>query len=281
MPNDFQNNQGVYLTLAPKESDIQESRVAAITKTNFLVTAIYLAVRHCIEVDWLNNRDQFLWPADSWKTDYEFLLDCLIYTLFHGQNRISCKAGVNHWIPFAEAEVDAKDAYKSHFMVDYLRNVAPRTSPLHEGAVAKGDWGSSAGIAFAVRSTPPAGSAATPLLEGGNTGATDSVLRQGELFAADAPNPSSPQPVNFSIAATRVLDAGRLLWRYYHAQPGALPDASFYDIRAHFQGFKPNGHMNSDSPDGEYTRLIGALRVAMKDLAAMIALKVHEHGFLR
>lgn len=40
------------------------------------------------------------------------------------------------------------------------------------------------------------------------------------------------------------LGAGRALWRHYHAQPGALPDASFYDIRAFFQGFKPNGHMN-------------------------------------
>ena len=77
------------------------------------------------------------------------------------------------------------------------------------------------------------------------------------------------------------MDAGRALWRYYHAQPAALPDASFYDIRAHFQGFKPNGHMNPDSPDAEYTRLIGDLREAMKALASTIAQKVCEHGFLR
>ncbi len=282
VPNDFQNNQGVYLTLAPKESDLQESRVATITKTNFLVTTIYLAVRHCIEADWLNNRDQFLWPADSWKADYVFQLDCLIYTLFHGQNRISCKAGVNHWIPFAEAEVDAKDAYKSHFMVDFLRRVAPQTCPLREGAVAKGDWGSTAGIIPAVRSTPPDGSAVTPLSEGGNMGESQSELSQDDLFTADAQyNPSTLQPFNFSTAASRVLDAGRRLWRYYHLQPNALPDASFYDIRAHFQGFKPNGHMNSDSQDAEYMRIISDLRAAMKDLAAKIAPKVREHGFLR
>ena len=77
------------------------------------------------------------------------------------------------------------------------------------------------------------------------------------------------------------MDAGRRLWRYYHAQPGALPDASFYDIRAHFQRFNPNGHMNPDSSDAEYTRLIGDLRATMKALAAQIAPKVHEHGFLR
>ena len=77
------------------------------------------------------------------------------------------------------------------------------------------------------------------------------------------------------------MDAGKRLWRYYHSQPNAMPDASFYDIRAHFQGFKPNGHMNPDSTDTEYTHLIGDLRAAMKDLAAKIAVKVHEHGFLR
>ena len=60
-----------------------------------------------------------------------------------------------------------------------------------------------------------------------------------------------------------------------------MPDVSFYDIRAHFQGFKPNGHMNPDSTDAEYMRLIADLRSAMKKLAAKIAFKVHEHGFLR
>ena len=84
-----------------------------------------------------------------------------------------------------------------------------------------------------------------------------------------------------SAAASRVLDAGRTLWRHYHAQPDALPDASFYDIRARFQGFNAKGHMNPDSPDAEYTRLLGDLRSAMKTLAARIAPKVREHGFLK
>ena len=39
--------------------------------------------------------------------------------------------------------------------------------------------------------------------------------------------------------------------------------------------------MNADSPDAEYTRLIGALRAAKRILAANIAPKVREHGFLR
>ena len=77
------------------------------------------------------------------------------------------------------------------------------------------------------------------------------------------------------------MDAGRALWLYYHSQPNAIPDASFYDIRAHFQGFKPNGHMNPDSADAGYTARLAALRSAMRALASRIAPKVREHGFLR
>ena len=77
------------------------------------------------------------------------------------------------------------------------------------------------------------------------------------------------------------MDAGRELWRYYHAQAGAVPDASYYDIRAHFQGFKPNGHMNPDSADAGYTARLAALRSAMRALAVRLAPKVREHGFLR
>ena len=224
--------------------------------------AVYCAVRHCIEPTWLNDRDQFLWPADTWRTDCEFQTDCLVFTLFHGQNRISCKAGVNHWIPFPESEVDAKDAYKSHFMVDFLKSIS------------------------ATKNTENTKDLCAPLcsLWLKNTSAS---LPKDDLFATDDTNElSSHQQFSiihsqFSIAASRVMDAGRALWRYYHAQPAALPDASFYDIRAHFQGFKPNGHMNADSPDSEYTRLIGDLRAAMKALAAQIAPKVRDHGFLR
>ena len=280
--SDFQNNDGVFLTLQPSANDIKQVKGNWVTPRNIMPFCVYFAVRHCIEDNWIIHNDQILFPADTWKTDSELQLDCIIFTLFHGKNRISCKSGVNHWIPFAEAEVDAKDTYKSHFMVDFLRRVAPQTCPLREGAVAKGDWGSTAGIIPAIRSAPPDGSAATPLSEGGNMGESQPALLQGDLFAAEAHfNPSTLQPFNSSTAASRVLDAGRQLWRYYHSQPNALPDASFYDIRAHFQGFKPNGHMNSDSADTQYTHLVGDLRTAMKDLASKIAPKVHEHGFLR
>jgi len=81
------------------------------------------------------------------------------------------------------------------------------------------------------------------------------------------------------------LNTGRELWRYYHAQPNANPNASFYDIRLHFQGSttdaKGKVRMNSESIDEKYTELIGNLRTAMKSLARRIEPKVYEYGFLK
>jgi len=89
----------------------------------------------------------------------------------------------------------------------------------------------------------------------------------------------------FSAEAQAVMDAGRELWRYYHAQPNANPNASFYDIRLHFQGStkdaKGKERMNSDSSDEKYTELLANLRAAMKHLARHIEPKVYEYGFLK
>ena len=92
---------------------------------------------------------------------------------------------------------------------------------------------------------------------------------------------SSFSILHFSLAARAVLDAGRELWKYYHAQPDANPNASYYDIRAHFQGCKPNGAMNAKSNDATYNALVFALRTAHKALAAQIEPKVYEYGFLK
>ena len=90
---------------------------------------------------------------------------------------------------------------------------------------------------------------------------------------------------HLSPAARAVLDAGRELWKYYHAQPGANPNASYYDIRLHFQGVKRTAsgkeQMNATSSDETYTALLAALRAAHKALAARIAPKVYEYGFLK
>lgn len=117
---DFQNNKGVFLTLQPSANDIQQVKGTWVTSNNIKYCCIYFSVRHCIEATWLNDRDQFLYPNDGWKDDQEFQANCLVYALFHNQNRISSQHGTNHWIPFTEQEVDAPDCFSSHFMSDFI-----------------------------------------------------------------------------------------------------------------------------------------------------------------
>lgn len=205
---DYQNNKYVSIqnTIGKRHG-----KYFYINEDNLQISTIYLAVRHCIEANWLNDRDQFLYPNDGWKEDMEFQADCLAFTLFHGQNRISSEQGINHWIPFSEQEVDAKDVFASHFMSDYIKD----------------------------------------------------------------------KQIEFSAEAQAVFAAGKALWKYYHEQPQANPNASFYDIRAYFQGRDKNGKMNKDSADAQYMALIGSLRQAQKVLAAKIAEKVYKYGFLQ
>jgi hypothetical protein len=118
---DMQQQNGVYVTSQPTESDIKAHKTATITKKNLIEMTIYLSIRIVIEPTWLNNRDQFLVPNENWKTDKEFQNDCLAYSLFAGQNRITSKDGLNHWIPFTENEVNAKEKFESNFMTDYIK----------------------------------------------------------------------------------------------------------------------------------------------------------------
>ncbi|MBC7406569.1 MAG: hypothetical protein H7230_03830, partial [Candidatus Parcubacteria bacterium] len=113
--NDFQHNAQVRITT----EDIND-HTTPITVTNLRQSSIYLAVRQVFEATWLNDRDQFLYPSDGWKSDLEFQSDCLAYTLFHGQNRISSKGGLNHWIPFTETQVNARERFESNFMTDFM-----------------------------------------------------------------------------------------------------------------------------------------------------------------
>ena len=115
---DFQKVHQPFLTL------IKGSRHAvffSFFSGNIIEGAIYFSVRLCIEPNWLNDRDQFLYPNNNYKTDIEFQNNCLVFMLFHGQNRISIKEGENHWIPFTEQEVNAKDKFQSNVMSDFLK----------------------------------------------------------------------------------------------------------------------------------------------------------------
>ena len=252
--NDFQNNN--IICILNKREQLPNPRGRWIDASTLVISSVYFAVRKSIDATWLNDRDQFLMPNDCWRVDDGFISDCLIFTLFHGQNRISSQYGINHWIPFTEVEVDAKERFASHFMSDWL-----------------------AGRGTAAR--------------------TGCAPQQGDLFAATCEAARVPLPRRvaspnqspigeatlMSLPARAVMDAGRELWRYYHAQPGANPNASYYDIRLHFQGVKRTAsgkeQMNATSADETYNKLLAALRAAHKALAAQIAPKVYEYGFLK
>ncbi|MFK8267355.1 hypothetical protein [Capnocytophaga cynodegmi] len=239
--SDFQNNKIVFITLSPSKAVLDYSRTHDITKNNLIQSSIFLAVRHCIPADWLNDRDQFLYPNNGWQSDTEFQNDCLAFTLFHGQNRISSQEGTNHWLPFTEAEVNAKERFGSNFMTNFIN-----------GRIVSDN--------------------------------NQEISNQTKLFSEDQHKiygllPTTP--LQFSDEATAVFDAGRQLWKYYHAQSDANVNASLYDIREYFQGRNEKGRMNSKSDDEKYTSLIGELREKLNILADKIKPKVFEYGFLR
>ena len=118
--SDFQHNNGVFLTLQPTENDVKKKLTCRVTLYNLQARCTYFSARHCIPATWLNDRDQFLYPDDSWQDDTDFHTNCLIFTLFHGQNKISAEQGVNHWIPFTERDIGCKSAFASDFMSRFI-----------------------------------------------------------------------------------------------------------------------------------------------------------------
>lgn len=233
--NDFQSQR--LISILDDKNQISLVRGAEIYDSNLVEACVTIGVRHSIEATWLNDRDQFLFPNDGWKYDKDFQNDCLAYTLFHGQNRITSEQGINHWIPFTEQQVNAPDNFASHFMSDFI---AGKLKPQ----------------------------------------STDSLFGEEESLIPT-------EPIQFTPAAQAVMEAGRKLWEYYlhkndkvlYAEPVNV-NASFYDIRAHFQGFE-NGKMRNKSDDEKYNELLRDLRNYQKVLAKQIEKKVYLYGFLK
>ena len=229
---DMQQQNGVYLTLQPTESDIKQHKTTKITRNNLLVMALYLAIRHCIEHTWINHNDQFLFPNDGWQTDTEFQNDCLAFALFHNKNIIISNKNPNHWIPFTEQEVNAKEKFQSNFMTQFIKGKIKQE-------------------------------------------------QTANLFVIPTQEESHPKTLEFSDKATDVFNAGRALWKYYHAQPNVNVNASLYDIREYFQGRNDKGKMNNKSTDEIYMKLITELRESLKLLVKKIEPKVYKYGFLK
>ncbi|WQW77851.1 hypothetical protein KVK04_06710 [Helicobacter pylori] len=235
--SDFQSNANIFYNQYLNDNYIKKHMYTQITTSNILECAIYFSIRHCIKATWQNDRDQFYAPYDdTWQDDSEFKSNCLIFMLFHTQNRITTAQGTNHFIPFSETEVNAKERYSSHALLDFLKGEIKEPKK------------------------------------------SDSLFLNAK---------KENKPLKFSPSASRVFDAGREIYRYYHAQDLTNHDynanASLYDIKEFFQGRNAQGRLNSPTKakDKYYKQLYANLQDALKDLAKEIQPKVYEYGFLR
>lgn len=232
--NSFQHQNLIHISIIDKSKQSHVKYFPIITPTILLVS-IFFSVRHCIKATWQNDRDQFYAPYnDTWQDDNEFKNNALAFMLFHTQNRITSTQGTNHFIPFNEDEVESKERYSSHALLDFLKG----------GIKEEGD----------------------------------------SLFLNDK---KENKPLKFSPSASKVFDAGKEIYRYYHTQDFTNrpynANASLYDIKEFFQGRNKQGKLNlpPKAKDEYYKQLYANLQDALKDLAKEIQPKVYEYGFLR
>ncbi|WRA37670.1 hypothetical protein KVK43_06705 [Helicobacter pylori] len=234
--NSFQHQNLVHISVIDKS---QQSHVKyfPIIATTILLVSVFFSVRHCIKATWQNDRDQFYAPYDdAFQDDSEFKNNCLIFMLFHTQNRITTAQGTNHFIPFGEDEVDSKERYFSHALLDFLKGEIKESKE------------------------------------------SDSLFLSAK---------KETKPLKFSPSASKVFDAGKEIYRYYHTQDFTHTpynaNASLYDIKEFFQGRNAQGKLNlpAKAKDEYYKQLYANLQDALKDLAEEIQPKVYEYGFLR
>lgn len=232
---DFQNNN--FVNLANNKNLKRNITFFGLTLTNLLIGAIYFSIRHCIKHTWQNHNDQFYAPYDdAFQDDSEFKNNCLIFMLFHSKNRITTAQGTNHFIPFSETEVNAKERYFSHALLDFLKGEIKEPKK------------------------------------------SDSLFLNAK---------KENKPLKFSPSASKVFDAGKEIYRYYHKQDFTHTpynaNASLYDIKEFFQGRNKQGKLNPPvkAKDEYYKQLYANLQDALKDLAKDLQPKVYEYGFLR
>ncbi|EPP5933154.1 hypothetical protein ACUTYU_000936 [Campylobacter upsaliensis] len=239
--SDFQHNNFIRIT----NPNQHPNRWTFITPNNLIPTSIYFSVRHCIKATWINDRDQFLAPNAKWEKDTEFHSDCLAFMLFHGQNRITCKEGINHFIPFSEKEIDAAEAFESYFMQDFLQGKIKISNKKKKGQ-------------------------------------QEFNFQSDELEKTFIP--TKPLEFSHE-AKEVFKAAKELFKHYHEQakdETNYNPNAALYDIKAHFQGFNDKGKMNSPqkAKDEAYKDKLGELNYALKNLAKKIEVKVYEYEFL-
>jgi len=120
---DFQTNNKININQSSSLQGMGNAKGISkfiIKHRNIFAACIYFTARKVIAASWINDRDIYRYPTDGYKQDLTFQTDCLTFTLFHNSNNVSAKNGTNHWIPFSEREVNARDKYESSFMTDFI-----------------------------------------------------------------------------------------------------------------------------------------------------------------
>jgi len=253
---DFQNNNYVSIL---NDKGTRHGIYFSINQKNLNQACIYLSVRHSIDATWLNDRDQFLFPNKGWETDTEFQNDCLAFALFHSQNKITSKEGTNHWIPFTEQEVNAREKFESNFMSQFINGKlqAEESDDLFDTQSRR----------------------TTPLVF--SQEATEVFDAARELWKYyHSQKFHSFGGVSAKFPSIGGVSEGR--GGYLASEGGTYNvNASLYDIREHFQGRNASGKMNNKSDDQTYMKLIGDLREKLRQLAGKIEPKVYEYEFLK
>ncbi|EDP8373681.1 hypothetical protein G3L05_001046 [Campylobacter upsaliensis] len=239
---DFQHNSQLYIS---QKKGIEHFNFFKLFKNNLIVGAVYFSVRHCIKATWINDRDQFLAPNKKWEKDTEFQNDCLIFMLFHGQNRITSKEGINHFIPFSEKDLNAAEAFESHFMLEFIQGKIKISNKKKKGQ-------------------------------------QEFNFQSDEL--EDTFIPTKPLKFSEEAKAV-LETAKELFKHYHEQakdKENYNPNTALYDIKAHFQGFNDKGKMNppQKAQDEAYKEKLGELNYTLKNLAKKIEVKVYEYEFL-
>ena len=246
---DIQHNNQVSIL-----SQQQARYCFTIQETSLFIYLIYFSVRHSFESTWLNDRDQFLYPNNSWQLDYEFQNNCLAFALFHTQNRISSKHGINNMIPFSEKQINPKEKFESHLMVDFIQGKLGKDIN-NNGQLSNGDQS----IKISEHCHIP----------------TEPLVFSLEAQAVFAAGQKLWQYYHQTIQLQ--ADNSNSASAEYNRK---MVNASYYDIREYFQGRNNKGRMNPKSSNPRYNELLAQLKNNVETLKGKIQPKVYQHGFL-
>jgi hypothetical protein len=115
---DFQNQQLNYIINCKREGGKWYYCETLEQAKRLLVE---YAVRHSVAATWLNDREHFLAPANTWESDTAFQANCVVWGMLN--NGISIDIGENHLNPYTASEAGCGFAFGSKFGSELVRSM--------------------------------------------------------------------------------------------------------------------------------------------------------------